>query len=64
MIKNIYGVLFTCAATHAFYLDIALDYLTEAVLYIICRLKAIRVKKGWNEDVKFVAAKIKDKTSL
>ena len=40
--KKVWGVLFTCTASRAVYLDIAIDYSTEAVLHTIRRLMAFR----------------------
>ena len=40
--KKVYGVIFTCPATRAIQLDIAVDYSTEAVIHTIRRLMAIR----------------------
>ena len=40
--KKVWGVLFTCTASRAVYLDVAIDYSTEAVLHTIRRLLAFR----------------------
>ena len=40
--KKVWGVLYTCTATRAVYLDIATDYSTESVLHTIRRLMAHR----------------------
>ena len=46
--KKVYGVVITCTATRAVYLDVAVDYSTEAFLHVLRRFKA---EKG---DVKLV----------
>ena len=38
--KKVWGVLFSCSTTRAVYLDVALDYGTEALLHTIRRLMA------------------------
>ena len=48
MQKKVYGVVITCTATRAVYLDVAIDYSTEAFLHVLKRFKA---EKG---DVKLV----------
>ena len=40
--KKVFGVVFTCTASRAIYLDVATDYSTEAVLHTIRRLMALR----------------------
>ena len=40
--KKVYGVLYTCLATRAVHLDVAIDYGTEAVLHTVRRLLALR----------------------
>ena len=40
--KKVWGVVYTCTATRAVYLDVSIDYGTEAVLHTIRRLKANR----------------------
>ncbi len=40
--KKVWGVLFTCTASRAVHLDVAIDYSTEAVLHTIRRLLALR----------------------
>ena len=40
--KKVWGVLFTCTASRAIYLDVAIDYSTEAVLHTIRRLMGFR----------------------
>ena len=40
--KKVYGVLYTCLATRAVHLDVAIDYDTEAVLHTVRRLLALR----------------------
>jgi len=40
--KKVWGVLFTCTASQAVHLDVAIDYSTEAVLHTIRRLLALR----------------------
>ena len=40
--KKVFGVLFTCTASRAVYLDVATDYSTEAVQHTIRRLMAHR----------------------
>ena len=40
--KKVWGVLFTCTASRAVQLDVAVDYSTEAVLHPIRRLLAVR----------------------
>ena len=40
--KKVFGVVFTCTASRAIYLDVAIDYSTEAVLHTIRRLMAFR----------------------
>ena len=38
--KKVWGVLFTCIAVRAVYLDVAEDYSTQAILHCVRRLKA------------------------
>ena len=40
--KKVWGVIFTCTASRAIHLDVAIDYSTEAVLHTIRRLMALR----------------------
>ena len=40
--KKVWGVLYTCTVTRAVYLDVAMDYSTEAVIHSIRRLMAHR----------------------
>ena len=40
--KKVWGVLYTCTASRAVQLDVAVDYSTEAVLHTIRRLLAVR----------------------
>ena len=40
--KKVYGVIYTCLATRAVHLDIAINYDTEAVLHTLRRLLALR----------------------
>ena len=48
--KKVWGVVYTCAATRAVYLDVSIDYSTQAVLHTIRRLLA---QKG---DVRMIVS--------
>ena len=40
--KKVYGVVYSCTSTLAIYIDIAIDYSTEAVLHTVRRLMSHR----------------------
>ena len=42
VMKKVYGVVITCTATRAVYLDVAIDYSTEAFLHVLRRFKSDR----------------------